>query len=321
MYLTCSFFIIESQARNQYLVMDKTGDNNKSELHHPHDNLFKAAFYNKSVACDFLSNRLPADIKKRINLDTLKLEHCSFVNEKLKRKHSDVVYSANIDGKPGYVYTLIEQQSTIDNRQVVRLMKYNALLLERHYDQYPEQEKIPAIINLVLYTGSETYRGPQSIAEAFQHPDLFIKSLTIPFVIKAKEENIKSLLADKSAALVSILLRAGKLRDLCRLLDDPLVLKLIYKSVYRKRAIFYIINHDKHGPEHVLKKLHKLAAKEKQEIMGYVALKMKQTRTESLAEGMAKGKAEGFSEALNALVKKGLITPEKAAELMAEKRN
>ena len=304
--------------------MDNSNDNNnKSELHHPHDSLFKAAFYKKSVACDFLKNRLPDDLKNQVDFKTLKLEHCSFIDEALKSNHSDVVYSVNIDGQQGYIYMLIEHQSTIDTRQVVRLLKYNALLLERHCDQRPKQKNIPHIINLMLYTGSETYRGPKSIAEAFQHPDLFMKSLTTPFVIKANEESMESLLADKSAALVSILLRSGKVRDFCALLEDPLVADLLSQSVYRKRAIFYIVNHDKHGPKHVLDKVPNLAVDEKEEIMGYIAQKMKETRDEGIQQGIQQGRyegrAEGRTSTLKELVNKGLISPEKAFELMAEK--
>ena len=69
------------------------------DIHHPHDSLFKKAFKNKAVAKDFLKSRLSKQLLKKIKLDTLKIENSSFISEKLRKTHSDLVLSTNIESK------------------------------------------------------------------------------------------------------------------------------------------------------------------------------------------------------------------------------
>ena len=49
-----------------------------------HDKFFKGTMSKPEAAKDFLQELLPSNIKSLINLDTLKLERGSYVDEKLK---------------------------------------------------------------------------------------------------------------------------------------------------------------------------------------------------------------------------------------------
>ena len=132
------------------------------DIHQPHDSLFKKAFKDTKVAIDFLKSRLPPKILARIDLNTLKLENSSFVDEKLRKTHSDLVLSANINGKKGYIYFLIELQMRKDDTIVLRLLEYNAQLM-REYITKHKGDKLPSIINIVLYAGKTSYRGDRCI--------------------------------------------------------------------------------------------------------------------------------------------------------------
>ena len=302
----------------------------KSGLHHPHDNLFQAAMAHKSVAYDFLNSRLPLRLKKRVDLNTLRLEPDTFVDNKLTSKRSDIIYAAQIDKKEGYIYTLVEQQSQEARDQVIRLLEYNARLLRLHKKQHPQEKKLPPIINIVLYTGDKAYQGPRSIADAFYDADLFLESLREPFLIDAAHESDEKLIQDKTAALLEIMLKHGKVRDLCKLLDDQLVASMIYSSVYKKEVIFYVAHHDKHGPDYVLKKLPKLALEEQQEVMTYVQKSIQKEIQQSKAiwqsEGVQQGIQQGIQQGrsaerksmLDKLISQGVITSEKAEALMSE---
>lgn len=81
-----------------------------------HDPLFKLFLREPETAKDFLAAHLPQDIRARVRLETLKLEPGSFVDQKLRELHSDVLYSVETtDGDAGYIYCLVEHQSTVES--------------------------------------------------------------------------------------------------------------------------------------------------------------------------------------------------------------
>jgi len=280
----------------------------KIEVHQPHDKLFKAAFGDKEVLQDFLKSRLTLEILKRVDLSTVKLENCSFVSEELKGTQSDIVYSVQIDGKKGYIYTLIEHQSEPDGNQPLRLLGYNLRLWWQHAKQHKD-DKYPVIINLVLYTGTEAYKGATSVAEAFEDPQLFHKSLDIHFLINIKEEGDKKILQDGKAALLEFLLRQGKTRKFRKFLEDnPHVVALIHKSSYVIESILYIWARDDGTPKDILKKVPNLDDETKAKIMS--GLQRMMQKSEEL------GEKTGI---MKKLVKAGIITKEQAEKALKSK--
>lgn len=63
---------------------------------------------------------------KYLDTDTLNLEKDSFINKELKENYSDLLFSANIDGKESYVYFLFEHKSYPDKTVHFQLLKYMA---------------------------------------------------------------------------------------------------------------------------------------------------------------------------------------------------
>jgi len=119
-----------------FLLKNLDSVSKKIEIHQPHDKLFKVAFGHKEVLKDFLKGRLAPEILAKVDLTTAKLENCSFVSEELRGTQSDIVYSVQIDGKAGYIYTLIEHQSEVDSKQPIRLLGYNVQLWNQHIEQH-----------------------------------------------------------------------------------------------------------------------------------------------------------------------------------------
>lgn len=87
---------------------------NKKFTPTPHDALFKQFLGQKETAQDFLDIWLPDSIKALCDLDSIKLESGSFIDEQLKSYQSDVLYSVHTVQGEGYLYCLIEHQSTPD---------------------------------------------------------------------------------------------------------------------------------------------------------------------------------------------------------------
>jgi predicted transposase/invertase (TIGR01784 family) len=85
-----------------------------------HDALFKQFLTHKETARDFLTLHLPASLRQLCDLATLKLESGSFVDEALRATHSDVLYSVKTRQGEGYIYVLIEHQSSPDRFMAFR---------------------------------------------------------------------------------------------------------------------------------------------------------------------------------------------------------
>ena len=122
------------------------------------------------VARELLDEYLPEHVKSKLNMDTIKVEKESYVEDSLKRQLSDVVLSVKTkDNEDAFVYILLESQSTVDPTIAFRLWKYSLLLLERHIK---DKKKLPLIAPIVLYNGKSKYTAAKSLWELFEDPEL-----------------------------------------------------------------------------------------------------------------------------------------------------
>ena len=84
----------------------------KNIIHQPHDSLFRNYLSDISKAETFFKVYLPEDIKALCNFSTLRLEPGSFVEKNLRKHFSDILYSIQMEGRQGYLYPLIEHETT-----------------------------------------------------------------------------------------------------------------------------------------------------------------------------------------------------------------
>lgn len=90
----------------------------------PHDAIFRQMLTQKEVARDFLQLYLPAPFLSICDLNTLQLASGSFIEEDLRSSDSDILYSLQTRHGTGYIYALIEHQSSPDKLMAFRLMRY-----------------------------------------------------------------------------------------------------------------------------------------------------------------------------------------------------
>src|SRR5512140_1913349 len=86
----------------------------------PHDGLFKYAFSQREHAAGLLRAILPPDVIAALAWDTLKLEPGSFVDDALRARHTDLLFSVRQGAAEVYLYTLIEHQRDVDPLLVFR---------------------------------------------------------------------------------------------------------------------------------------------------------------------------------------------------------
>ena len=141
------------------------------DIDKPHDNFCKAALSDIRVAKSVLSKHLPAEISAMVNFDTLEVTNATFINEHLRKQESDILFKADIAGKVGYLYILLEHQSSPDKLMPVRLFRYMAEILNTHLNNHADnaskQLPLPPVFPIVIYNGNRPYNYSKNLFSLF----------------------------------------------------------------------------------------------------------------------------------------------------------
>ncbi|WP_341790153.1 Rpn family recombination-promoting nuclease/putative transposase [Rickettsia endosymbiont of Polydrusus tereticollis] len=136
-----------------------------------HDEIIRSAFENPIVAKEFFETYLPPHIKTLFSFETLKMEKDSFVERNLRKSILDILFSAKFDGEDGYLFLLLEHQSTPDHYMAFRLFKYMLNIAEYHM-KVTKSKQFPFIYPVVFYNGQEKYNAPLNLWELFNSSEL-----------------------------------------------------------------------------------------------------------------------------------------------------
>jgi hypothetical protein len=90
----------------------------------PHDSVFRRIFGVPANAASQLRAVLPPGLAGRLDLGRLTPVPASFVDEALKWRYSDLLFTAPLDGRHAYVYLLAEHQSSADPLMAFRMLRY-----------------------------------------------------------------------------------------------------------------------------------------------------------------------------------------------------
>ena len=103
----------------------------------------------------------------------------SKLNDKLRQKIADILYSVEIGNKQGYIYLLIEHQSSPEKQMAVRLLKYQIAIMEHHLKKNKE---LPIVYPLVLYSGEKPYNKSTNLFDLFgKQKELAQKTMFTPY--------------------------------------------------------------------------------------------------------------------------------------------
>ncbi|MCE7980305.1 MAG: Rpn family recombination-promoting nuclease/putative transposase [Caldilinea sp. CFX5] len=121
----------------------------------PHDAFFKQYMGHAVVAADFLHHHLPPAIAALLDLDQLRLEKDSFVDEALRSNFSDLLYrTVTKDRTPVAIALLLEHKSYVDQWVGFQVLKY----IERYWEhELQESGKLSPVVPVVVYHGTETW--------------------------------------------------------------------------------------------------------------------------------------------------------------------
>ena len=178
-----------------------------ADITNPHDSCFRQLMTQPENARSFFERYLTPDVKVSIDLDTLALQSGSAVTEAFQQLHSDILYRVNFHDndqaapQSGYLYTLVEHQSTPDPAMAVRLWQYKAALLLKHV----KDDYLPPIHTLVFYHGRPTpYPYTLDVKACFRTPEQADYTLQgPPQSIDVQQQSDQALLTADNAGLFS----------------------------------------------------------------------------------------------------------------------
>ncbi len=254
----------------------------------PHDAIFKTFLRHGETARDFLEAHLPPFLRPHCNLDTLKLEPESFLDEKLRSRYSDVLYSLQTGNGAGYIYVIIEHQSSPDDHMAFRLMRYAIAAMQRHLDI--GHKTILLVIPILFYHGEESpYPHSMDWIDEFDDPELarqvFYNAFPLVDITVTPDDDI---MQHRRMALLELLQKHIRQRDLSGLLEQLVTLLLLgYTTETQLKALvsYMFVEGNTENCSALLEKLAQRAPKHRETLMTIAEQLHQKGREEGLSEG------------------------------------
>ncbi len=121
-------------------------------VQNPHDQFFRKALQEKQVAREFLQTHLPQDLCAAVDFEALRLQPRHQVNAIRHESIVDVLFKTRIANQEGYIYLLLEHQSSPDPLMAFRVLEYTVNAIRAHLKRHKTQQ-IPMIYPMVVYHG------------------------------------------------------------------------------------------------------------------------------------------------------------------------
>jgi len=178
----------------------------KSQISSPHDRYIRAMMGKyPQVALEFFEANLPQKIREAIDFTSIQLQKESYIDDGLRLQIADLLYAVNFNGKPGYLYLLLEHASKPDPLLPFRMLKYMVAIMDDHLKKR-EGKGLPIIYPFVLYTGEKAFNHSMDLFDLFGEQKALAKDiLANPFhlmdLTQASDEELEQYLWFGTAAL------------------------------------------------------------------------------------------------------------------------
>jgi len=257
----------------------------------PHDAVFKQFLCHPDTARDFFEIYLPPALRQFCDLSTLKLEPASFIKKDLRAYHSDVIWSVNTSAGKGYIYVVIEHQSSPDELMAFRLLRYAMDVMQRHLDK--GYKALPLVMPMLFYHGIDS-PYPHSLCwlDEFTDPVLARQLYSDPFpLVDITITPDEEIMQHRRVGLLELVQKHIHQRDLMMIAEQLVsLLALGYTTETQRETLFNYMARCGDAPDfsHFFRYLASRSPLHKEELM---------TIAERLHEaGRSEGKLEGRQE-------------------------
>ena len=197
----------------------------KKKIHQPHDKGYKYILKIKKEFIKLLKGFIEEKWVDSINEENITMIDKSFIDTHFQSKEADIVYKYTDGTNETIFYVLLEHQSTVDNRMMFRLLVYmleiwRDYLNEKKLSIAPVEDekegnsgkdfKLPAIITIVLHTGTRKWNAPVSFKEIIKDSEKYnghivdFKSLLIDTAPMTDEKFLEQMNALRMAYITLI---------------------------------------------------------------------------------------------------------------------
>ncbi|HDT1380849.1 TPA: Rpn family recombination-promoting nuclease/putative transposase [Klebsiella aerogenes] len=265
----------------------------------PHDAVFKTYLSHSDTARDFLQLYLPEALKEICDLRTLHLESGNFVEEDLRPYYSDILYSLQTTAGDGYIYALIEHQSSPDRHMAFRLMRYAVAVMQRHLDA--GHEKLPLVIPVLFYHGLVTpYPFSMRWLDEFAAPELattlYHGEFPLADITVIPDDEIAT---HQRMATLELLQKHIRQRDLAQLLDklgELLLTGLATQTQVQALMHYLVLAGNSREPIKFIRELARRTPQHKETLMTIAEYLEQQGLERGLLQGRQEGLVEGRKE-------------------------
>ena len=271
----------------------------------PHDALFKSFLTHPGTARDFMEIHLPKDLRELCDLDSLKLESASFVDEKLRALHSDILWSVKTREGDGYIYVVIEHQSREDIHMAFRLMRYSMAVMQRHIE-HDKRRPLPLVIPMLFYHGSRSpYPWSLCWLDEFAAPTTARKLYSAAFpLVDVTVVPDDEIVQHRRVALLELIQKHIRQRDLMGLIDQLVVLlvtECANDSQITALLNYILLTGDEARFKEFISELTRRMPQHRERIMTIA----ERIYNDGWLLGMEKGKEEGEQRLLRLLLQNG----------------
>ncbi|OLS03284.1 Rpn family recombination-promoting nuclease/putative transposase [Tissierella creatinophila] len=146
------------------------------KLNQPHDKYFRSTFGEIDFTKDFLTNYLPEELVKMIDMNTLTSQPTSYISKDFKEQFTDLLFRVDIMEKEAYIYFLFEHKSYRDRMVIFQVLKYMIAVWEAKIQDGLDRRKndriidtgdieIPLVIPLVVYHDKYRWNIKRTLGE------------------------------------------------------------------------------------------------------------------------------------------------------------
>lgn len=272
----------------------------KSPTATPHDALFKTFLKYPETARDFIEIHLPSTLCALCDLETLELQPTSFIEENLRACYSDVLWSMKTSEGDGYIYVVIEHQSSPDVHMAFRLMRYAIAAMQSHLDA--GHDKLPLVVPMLFYHGADTpYPFSLCWLDEFGNPvlarQLYSSAFPLVDITVVPDDEI---MLHRRIALLELIQKHIRQRDLMGLVDKLAALLVTgCANDSQLKALFnYLLMQHGHKPRfgRFMRKLTQQIPQHKEITVNIVEKIRRAGQRKGLREGMQRGLEKGLQE-------------------------
>ena len=279
----------------------KTGEKGRSK----HDEAVKDFLSENETAKSFFQEYLPPEIVNNLDFNTLQICKDTFIDKKLAKYFSDILYQVDINQTSIFVYLLIDHKSREDRFTGFQFLKYMVRIWELYLKQHEEAGPLPVIIPMVIYHGAREWQADTRFVALFNAPD-YMKAYIPDFkynlydISHVPDESIKGAVLLRILFLTLKYIFTPELRYKLRKEIFPLFHELKDKAKgteYLEALLRYLTDSARNLPLEELNETVTQLFEEGGEIMATIAEKWIE---KGIEKGMEKGKWDVVKNSLEA---------------------